>query len=180
MDERDPILSVKCSEPEGEVVRVVRPAPISLESLRHYYEKLKKFDVVFNDHVQNTPEGFASIFISWDEDGNITPNGLLWTVDDVGILYITNLRPGYSAQAHFSFWDRRIRGREELIRKMIAYCFDRYEFHRIETRVALYATGIMGAVERIGFKKEGRARESVRFNGDWFDVNLYSILEGEV
>lgn len=82
--------------------------------------------------------------------------------------------------AHFAFWDRRFRGREELVLKMLEYVFEKYGFHRVETRVALYANPVMAAVERIGFVKEGRAREAVLKDGEWYDTNLYAILRREV
>ncbi len=180
MELTDTILTVRCSEPEGTFDRIIRRVALTSDKLNHYYDKLKDFDVVFNDHIPNTPGGFASIFVSFNEDMEATANGLLWEVDDVGILYLTNIIPAFSALAHFTFWDRRMKGREPLIREMIKYCFNRYNFHRIETHVALYATPVLAAVERIGFVKEGRARKAVRKKGEWFDVNLYAILREEV
>jgi RimJ/RimL family protein N-acetyltransferase len=179
MDFGKPVVTVRCNEPEGTFDRAVTPVALSTEKLRYYYDKLKEFDVVFNDHVPNTPGGFASIFVTVSEDLTVSANGLLWEVDDVGILYLTHIIPGLSALAHFSFWDRRLRGREELVRRMIQYCFLKYRFQRIETRVALYANPVLAAVERIGFVKEGRARKAVRRGGDWYDVNLYAMLREE-
>lgn len=179
MDFGKPIVTVRCNEPEGTFDRTVTPVALSWEKLRSYYERLKEYDVVFNDHVPNTPGGFASIFVDIGEDLTVSANGLLWEVDDVGILYLTHITPGISALAHFSFWDRRIRGREKLVREMVKHCFKRYGFQRIEVRVALYATPVLAAVERIGFVKEGRARKAVRRNGEWYDVNLYSMLREE-
>ena len=180
MDLGKPDLIVECNEPEGTFTRAVTPVTLSTEKLNYFYDKLKEFDVVFNDHVPNSPGGFASIFVTVGEDYKVTANGLLWEVDDVGILYLTDIIPGVSALAHFSFWDRRLRGRENLIREMIKLGFQKYGFQRIETRVALYASPVLGAVERIGFVKEGRARQAVRRNGVWYDVNLYSLLREEV
>ena len=153
---------------------------LTSEKLREYYERLEQFDIAFNDHVPNSPGGFASIFLSINDDLTVDAKGLLYEVDDVGILYLTHIVPGYSALAHFAFWDRRLRGREELIKKMIEFAFETYGFQRIEARVAMYAVPMLAAVERIGFTKEGRAREAVKRNGDWYDVNLYSILRREV
>lgn len=174
------MLSIICTEPEGTTLRNVRPVALTTEKLNDYYERLKEFDIAFNDHVPNSPGGFASIFLSVNEDLTVSANGLVFEVDDVGILYLTDIIPGFSGIAHFAFWDRRLRGREELIQKMISFAFEQYGFHRIETRVAMYAIPMLAAVERIGFKKEGRAREAVLKNGDWYDVNLYSILRREV
>lgn len=180
MEQSNPVITVRCDEPEGTFDRSVNSVVLSWEKLRDWYDKVKDFDVIFNDHVPNTPGGFASIFVSVQENHTVTANGLVWEVDDVGILYLTDIIPNFSALAHFTFWDRRMRGREELMREMMKYCFKRYNFHRIETRVALFAVPVLGAVERVGFVKEGRAREAVRRKGEWFDVNLYAVLREEV
>lgn len=180
MDQRDPVLSILCTEPEGTTLRRVRPVNLSTEKLKEYYERLEEFDIAFNDHVPNSPGGFASIFLSINEDLSVRANGLVYEVDDVGILYLTHITPGFSALAHFAFWDRRLKGREELIREMIKFAFEKYGFQRIESRVAMYAVPMLAAVERIGFTKEGRAREAVKRHGEWYDVNLYSILRREV
>lgn len=179
MDERDPVLRVECAEPGGTVVRAVRPALLTRETLFEYYEKSKEFDVLFNDLVPNDPVTFAEIFLGQDGSGRLFAKGLIWEVDDVGIIYVTNITT-HSALAHFTFWDRRIRGREDLLKQMLKFGFERYGFQRIEVRVGLYAKPILYLMERIGFTKEGRLRKATRYNGEWFDANLYSILREEI
>ena len=176
---KDPLMRVLCKEKGESIIREVRLARLTVERLREYYEHLKQFKVVFNDHVQGDFESFANIFLSQNEaTGQLLPNGLIWEVDDVGILFITEIREA-QCLAHFTFWDRRFKGREQLIREMLSYLFDRFGFERIEARAALYATPAMIAVERIGFVKEGRLRNAVKYEGKWFDVNVYSMLREE-
>ena len=175
----DIVMWVECDEPEGIVERAVRPCRLSFEKLKYLYEKLSEFDVLFNDHVKNDPSAFISSFIV-DVNGRAESTGLIWEVDDVGILYITDIRPGYEAMAHFSFWDKRLRGREKLAQEMIKYVMKRFKFHRIVCEVPMYATPSMGFVERVGFQHEGRKRQVVRYHGEWFDVNQYSIVEGDL
>ncbi len=130
--------------------------------------------------MKNDPQSFLEVFFSPDSSGEPSPQGIIYEVDDVGILYLTDIRAGVSALAHFNFWDRRFRGREELCREMLRYAFRKFKFHRITVQVGLYAAPLMTAVERLGFIKEGRMREATLYKGAWFDVNLYSILEREV
>ncbi|GAG16272.1 unnamed protein product, partial [marine sediment metagenome] len=126
LDREHVVLTVECAEPEGTVDRSVEQIQLSAEKLKWLYDRVKEFDLVFNDHVPNTLDGFASLFVVPNGNGRITSNGLIWQVDEVGILYLTDIRPEFEALAHFTFWDRRIRGREELVRAMLRYCFDRY------------------------------------------------------
>ena len=157
----------------------MRPASLDRDTLQDYYEKIKEFDVVFNHLVPNDPLKFAEIFLGQEQNGEIYAKGLIWEVYDVGILYLTEITQT-QALAHFTFWDKRLRGRLDLIREMIKFCFDRYGFERIETRVALYAKPILPVVEKIGFKKEGRLRHTSPYKGKWFDTNIYSILKREL
>lgn len=179
MGQGNVVLEHRCDEPEGSVVRTVKRADLSLLKLREIYDRCSGFDVIFNDFVRNDIHEFVQIFLRQGDDGSIYPNGIVYEVDDVGILYLTNIRPT-CALAHFTFWDRRIRGREGLIREMLKYAFEEFGFHRIEAEVALYSNAAMRAVERIGFTKEGRKRKATRYKGEWFDLNFYSMLEHEV
>lgn len=173
------ILSVECSEPEGPIVRDVKQVSLTKEKLYEYYEKISQFNVVFNDLVPNDPVTFASIFLGQEADGTFFAKGLIWEVDDVGIIYITDLDSS-SCLAHFTFWDKRLRGREKLIRESLKYGFERYGFERIEVRVPLYSKPVLNMIERVGLTKEGRLRNATRFDGQWFDVNIYSVLREEL
>ena len=105
MDKREPILRIECRERGGPVVRDVRPALLDRDTLQGYYEKIKKFDVVFNDLVPNDPIEFAGIFLGQTNGGPVWAKGLIWEVDDVGILYLTEITDT-QALAHFTFWDK--------------------------------------------------------------------------
>lgn len=174
------IMKVTCRENGESIERTVRFSSLSIERLHHYYQELSKFDVLFHDYVRGDPDAFIKTFISIDAAGQVHPKGLIWEVDDVGILYLTDIRPGFEAEGHYTFWDSRFRGREDLIRQMLRFIFDEYGFHRIYTRVPLYSPPALKAAERIGFVKEGRLREATLYKGKWFDMNIYSILNGEV
>jgi RimJ/RimL family protein N-acetyltransferase len=175
LDKREPVVESFCRERELEIIRYVRPTELSLERLRFIWDKLKDFKVLFNDHVAGDFQAFINHFIV-QVDGEYTAAGLMWDVDDVGMFFLNEIRPAISGTAHFTFWDKRTKGREDLCRDMIRYVFDTYKFVRIETRVPLYAKSALAATERIGFIQEGRLRDSVLYEGKWFDVNVYSIL----
>lgn len=170
---------MRCDEPEGEVVRRVRFVELTMEKLLEFYNRLKEFDIIFNDDFPNDPIAFGQLFLNQSPNGFVQARGLIWEVDDVGILYLTNIGLK-SATAHFSFWDRRMRGRHELVKAMIKYVMLEYGFERIETRAGVHAPRAITAVELIGFVKEGRLRKSVSYKGKLFDANVYSLLREEV
>jgi RimJ/RimL family protein N-acetyltransferase len=174
----DPVVRVVCDEPGGSVVRYVRPALLTRENLARYWSKLREFPTLFNFQITSF-EDFAASFVS-QENGVIKPNGLVWEVDDVGLFFLTDIYPVFQASGHFTFWDRRFRGREKLAQEMLKYVFREFGFRRIIAEVPLYSQPTLKAVERIGFTKEGRLREYVYYQGEWWDVNLYSILAREI
>lgn len=175
---REPVFSAECQEPDGPIIRHAYFAPLSTDRLRVYWEKLSRFPTLFNRYIQDFDD-FVSSFLS-TEGGQITANGLVWEVDDVGLLFLTDIYPLFQATGHFTFWDQRFRGREPLVREALRYAFEHYGFRRIAAEVPLYSPATLSAVERVGFIKEGRLREYVYYQGKWFDVNLYSVLAKEI
>ena len=180
VDQPVSVLTVECREPGGPIVRTVTEGVISFERINYLWEKLSQFDTLFNDFVRGDFSRFVQHFVKQDAAGNPMPTGLVWDVDDVGIFFLTEMMPLNSGLAHFVFWDKRFRGREELCRKMLKMAFDELQFHRIRVEVPLYANFTIQAVERIGFTLEGRQRQAIKYKGDWFDVNMYSMLAEEM
>jgi len=179
LDENNVAVRVECREPNGTFVRTVRFVPFSVERLHYYYEKLKRFDVLFNDLFRNDFDVFVRAFVG--NDGEKTwAKGLLWEVDDVGIVYLTDIKPGYEATAHINFWDRRLKGREELCRELAKHVFLKLKLHRLVAEIPLYSLPTINMVEKVGFKKEGRKRKAARYKQEWWDVNMYSMLETDL
>lgn len=175
MDERESILSCVCRERDVEIVRHVRPTELSLERLKFIWNKLKDYKVLFNDWVRDDFEAFINHFVV-QVNGEPQAAGLMWDIDDVGMFILNDIVPAVSASAHYTFWDGRSNGRIELSRMMLQYVFNEYQFKRIESRVPLYAKGALAMIERVGFIQEGRIRDAALYEGEWFDVNVYSIL----
>lgn len=178
MDEGAIILTVECPERGGTVVRHVREVQLTPEKMRLYWEKLSQFPVLFNRYIANVDD-FITTFVSQDSAGNLKANGLIWEVDDVGILWITDIYPAYQALMHFTFWDRRLYGREPLVREMFKYTFKEFGFHRLVAEVPVYTWKVNHFAKKVGLTGEGRLREAVMYKGQWFDVILYSILRRE-
>lgn len=179
MDQGTDVFSCKCSERDGEVIRHVRFLPISRDVLLDLWEKLRVFPTLFAQPITSFEE-FVRCFIREDSSGNIMANGLVWKVDDVGILYLTDIYPGYQATGHFTFWDQRLRGREPVLRSFIRYIFEEYGFHRFVCEVPLYSLPTLHAIQRAGFVREGQRRKSVWYKGHWVDSVIFSILKEEI
>ena len=171
-------MQVECSEPEGTVVRSLKLCELTVEKLAFFWEKLKDFDVLFNDFVRGDFPAFLEHFVL-QVNGEPVPAGLIWEVDDVGLFLLNEIIPGVSGMGHFVFWDRRFTGRENLCRQMARYALETYDLQKISVAVPVYAYFTLRAMELIGFVREGRLRREALYKGKWFDVNRYSILRDE-
>ena len=174
-----PILTAICREPEGDILRGITPMKLTPQNLKIFWEKSKQFRTLFTDEINGDFKKFCELFISMDADG-LRAHGLFWVVDDfVGVFYITHITE-LDAQCHFTFFDRRLKGREELTRAFIRWGFQHYGFRRINVEIPKYASShTFGFVRAIGFTKEGEKRKAAKYKDDWFDVVCFGLLREE-
>lgn len=178
-----PVVAIECDEPEGKIVRRVYPLEATTENLFAFYEKAKQFPTVFGQEFSSIEE-FADLFLAYDKlTGKIGLDGVFYVVDDfVGIMYINNIREGlFDAKVHYTFFDRRQRGRLKLVKMMLKYVFQYYNFRRLTVELPNYVSATTRKfVVDLGFALEGKRRKAVPYKGKIYDVNLYGILREEV
>lgn len=169
-------MKVICKEPEGEVERTVWPFSFTKENTLKLYEKAKQFPVLFGRPL-NGLEDFTSFFITQNLSGDAEPMGLIWIVDDfVGMFYVNDITDT-EANVHYSFFDRRHKGRDGLVRAMAQKLFNDYKFVRLNAYIPTYAgLRVRLFVEKCGFHLEGRKRKSAWWKDRWFDTHLFGLL----
>jgi RimJ/RimL family protein N-acetyltransferase len=178
---RDSILTCICQEKDGPHLRNVYPMELSLENLKVFWEKAKKFKTIFGKDVGDNFDAFVKLFIDY-EDGKVTSDCLMWVIDDfVGVYYMSNIFPSDDALLHYTFFDRKHHGRYDITVKMLNYVFSRYRFRRLSVEIPMYATEhSFYFIESLGFRQEGRKRDAIIKDGEQFDVKLFGILPEEV
>lgn len=179
----EPILSVQCDEPNNSVVRHIYPLALSLENIERMWMKTKEFRTLFSDEINGDFKKFCEVILSADDCGkNVYANGLFWVIDDfVGIYYMSHIVPSIEARVHYTFFDRRHTGRENLTKAILKYVIHRYKFRRLSVEVPTYASKHTFAfVEQLGFQREGRKRRCIFYKEEWRDVILYGILAEEI
>jgi len=67
----------------------------------------------------------------------------------------------------------------EATRLIIGYGFEHLGLHRISLEVYAFNPRARRAYEKVGFRAEGVLRESLRYNGEWHDATVMSILAPE-
>lgn len=187
------ILIRDCSDKTGDHTYLVRahfevgaPGPQYKDNIRGFYKKIgelfitfSQFQTLFSDYSSGDPELFTLMFLdprcAWYEVERLEDN------EEVGIMYLTDITPHWDAMAHLSFWDKTFAGREPLIHDMIEWTMKRFELHRLIAEIPVPQRVYNFFVEeRLGFVKEGVSREATIKNGEWIDMNRYSLLESDL
>ncbi|KKM24878.1 hypothetical protein LCGC14_1600690 [marine sediment metagenome] len=178
-------VSVECDEPKiGLITRHVRPMPLTPVNLRKFWEKARKFKMLLGHDVRGDYGKFLSVIIKGTKD-HFEPTGLFWVIDDwVGVFYMTNIQIDQNqladASVHYSFFDRRHKGRIDLVRQTLVFAFKKYEFRRLSTEVPLNTTPeLRHFLDEVGFVREGKKRKASFHSGEWYDELLFGILREE-
>lgn len=147
--------------------------------IRDLWAEFRKHDVLFSDYTAGQLLPFVAVLLD--------PRGVWLEVvrktepeRPVGVAYITAVKPGHEADAHFAFWDSRGRGREPLVLFLAEWVMDRYHLHRLNAAVPAYQHGVLRFTERLGFRREGAKREAVLYKGSRGPLILFGILRDEV
>lgn len=178
----EPVLTVRCKEKQEIIERSVYPMPLTMPALKVFWEKSRQYPTLFTQETRGDFGAFMRMLLHED----MSPKGLFWVVDDfVGVYYLTDMKTQddvlVDAFVHYTFFDGRTRGRVELTRAMIRYVFEKYGFQRFTAEIPLFVKpDAFVFAENVGFVKEGRKRKAVQFDNQWFDVNLFGILQSEV
>ncbi len=99
----------------------------------------------------------------------------------VGGITLCNVRRGVTQSCTLGYWVGAAHARQGFmtaaVRGVVPFVFDSLELHRLEAACLPENTASMRLLERVGFKREGLARQYLRINGDWRDHVLYALLE---
>lgn len=105
------------------------------------------------------------------------------STDLVGGITLCNVRRGVTQSCTLGYWVGAAYARQgymtAAVRAVVPFVFDSLELHRLEAACLPSNTASMRLLERVGFKREGLARQYLRINGDWCDHVLYALLEAD-
>lgn len=160
----------------------VRSLEWTLEKVNEYWQRFKPFHI-FGDEYEESPESFLYL---------ISAMGGLWfdivDVTDakvVGVMYLSDIiqaqdRTGIDqAMWHATVWDSKVSPRRNIARAAIANLMKVLQIHRLIAEIPTTSQGAIRVIKNIGFRPEGVLRKAQRFNGQWRDVLLLSLLDEE-
>lgn len=67
----------------------------------------------------------------------------------------------------------------EAVKIILDFAFKELRFHRVDAGVMPRNIGSTRVLEKVGFVKEGLARDYIKINGIWEDHYIFSILEND-
>ncbi len=102
----------------------------------------------------------------------------------VGGLTLANIRRGVAQAGSIGYWmGAPFAGRgymSDAVRALIPFAFGALRLHRLEAACIPTNAASVRLLERLGFRREGLARQYLCINGVWEDHLLYALLAGDV
>lgn len=145
------ILTLDCPERGGTVRRTVVDMP---RDLRLWLEITKLMETVPN-FLSKSYRKNTEIFM--DERNKF------FLIDDVGVAAVLTEKALPLAHVHVTFWDHKLRGREELCRRLCDYVMFHMELDQLHTAIPKTSTAVLAFVKRIGFREQNEFSEYVYF-----------------
>jgi len=153
---------------EDEVPKGTRLLRAEIPKLEEVWRRLSGIRGIFDDFTRGRSDLFLALFMRRDtwwlerEDGN-------------GILYLTDITPGLSAQAHIVYWDKRLRGTEAFTLDCIRFSMMKFDLKKMNVFLPDFAGAAHSFAERIGMKKEGMIRRWSVSDGRMYDRIIYGM-----
>lgn len=140
-----------------------------------------KFPFVFDDFtfqdydvfVQTLTQEDNLIFEVWSEGDHSLEHM-------AGLVNVSHTQPFVDGMLHFLFFDRKLRGKEDVLLSIIRQVFMLAKLRRMTCAIPSDRVTGMQMLGRLGFKKEGRIRKKFLRNEKYLDVFVYGILREEV
>lgn len=126
-------MMIATQEPEGSFVRNV--SPLRAQDVEHVWKKLRA--------VTNFAGGRG-------KDTLTDPSLEILRVDDVGVVVLDDKQSEYG-RVHITFWDKRLRGREYLCKRIAQVWIDKYRYDYVYTSIPSESRAVIAFAKRVGF-----------------------------
>lgn len=208
MDKLDTTVEVQRGERRLETVRVrigsyyglnlpdgAQIAAMTSAKLERFRTRLRDFPFVMSDDTAENEQAFMDIMLARN-------TAIVELSDDRGLFVATDLIPGRTASIHALFWDRSLADKIELCRDMLAWLFNTFDLHRVETWLPMlraFDAPVNGGDDsskrrslndrrldplcraaarfngKVGLLLEGRFRQAFLRYGEWHDVFVFGL-----
>jgi hypothetical protein len=143
------------------------------EDVYKLWDKFRLVPSIFDDFTRGDFDRFSRLLTN--------PSTIWLELDDGdGIMYLTEIMPGLSAYAHFVFWDKKLRGREQLLINTMRWAMITLNLVKINAWIPDFAKAAIHFAEKLGFQKEGVLRRWSISNGKLYDKVALGMTREEV
>ena len=155
----------------------VRHLNLTMARMQELWEKLATYQSLFSDLTRGDVKNFEIVLLSpdsfWlevvDEEENL-----------IGVMYLTNTQQLIDADVHIVFFDRKPAEKARLCQLTLEWIFRNFAYRRLSATIPSIYYAVIRLAKHIGFKEEGRKRESLLMGNKWVDEQLLGILRAEV
>lgn len=182
------MLSSECSIEANCVLEFERWRVVEMqltpEKLKWLWEEMNRYRTLFSDLTRGDVSNFYDLITSpnslWLEIyEDLAPVSLQHKM--IGIAYWTGMQNLMDADAHLIFFDRKPAEKADLCREIIRWFFKHNpEFHRMSATLPHIYHATIRLAKKIGFKIEGRRRQSQLMGGRRIDEVMLGLLASEV
>lgn len=177
------ILEIPCTDRKGEgffQVKILREFhrnySMTPAKIAELWKLSSAHEVLFSDETMGKVDPFVLVAINpasaWLE--------IAKDEQTVGVAYITSVKLGFDADAHFAFWDGIAGGRESVILMIAEWLMDRYKLKRLSASTPPYQGGTIRFIKSLGFVQEGVKRDAVFRHGELFPLIEFGMTRGEL
>jgi hypothetical protein len=153
-----------------------RPLVLSRGKLEALWDKMRQYPQVFDDVIPRTFEVF--------KEGMMAPTNQFYEImqgeETIGLAAATQVRPRLDANMHVVMFDRRLRGREEVLKAAMRDFAKRAQLIRMTVSLPEDNRTAIKLVSRLGFKLEGVMRKAHLRDGIYRDYHIFGILREEL
>lgn len=149
-----------------------KPLVLSQKNIEVMWKQNMELPHVFDDLTHDTQEEFMGWLAS--------PKNVFYEIGDMlGVVSITNVRPRLDGLLRFVMYDRKLRGKENVMVEILRDVFRSFALRRLTSIVPRSRETEFNLLMRIGFRKEGRMREASMRDGGYEDLAIMGLLAEE-
>lgn len=149
-----------------------KPLVLTNDKITELWKKLQEFPQIFDDFSKGDFNDFLGKLLN-------PANVFIDIGDGLGLAAGFGVRPGLDVVLHVVMFDRRLRGREDTFKDIMAYFFKALKLNRMTSIIADDCRTAINLALRIGFKEEGLMRQAMLRDGKLLDMHVLGILREE-
>src|SRR6516165_10843295 len=117
------------------------------QKMEWIWEQVQRFPIIFDDFGKGNKKAFFDKLMN-------PANGFVDIGPGKGIACLFNIRPRLDANCHIVMFDRKLKGREPLLKQVLAYAFSVLCLRRLTAWISEDAYLASALAERLGFRLE--------------------------